>query len=92
MDPSAASDLEDDEAAAHSPSPQPSPARGEGAWHRVCLVIRKKRELFFWLLKPRSLDELPHFPSPLAGEGWGEGMPASNSLFRPCEKRSDEAI
>jgi ATP-binding cassette, subfamily B, heavy metal transporter len=45
---------------AGSPSPQPSPHRGEGA-----------------KLIPGLL------PLPLAGEGWGEGLPASESTSHP---------
>jgi DNA ligase 1 len=55
------------------PSPQPSPARGEGAAQGSARPPRKKSKAAMATLSQESAATLPSIPSPLVGEGQGEG-------------------
>src|SRR6202790_996813 len=55
------------------PSPQPSPARGEGAGQNPARPPRKKSKAAMATLSQESAATTPTVPSPLAGEGQGGG-------------------
>src|SRR3984893_16001446 len=54
-------------------SPQPSPARGEGAGQNPARPPRKKTKAAMATLSQESAATTPSVPSPLAGEGQGGG-------------------
>ena len=55
------------------PSPRPSPTRGEGAALSSARPPRKKSKAVMATLSQESAATLLSIPSPLVGEGWGEG-------------------
>jgi DNA ligase-1 len=55
------------------PSPQPSPTRGEGAARSSARPPRKKSKAAMATLSQESAATLLSIPSPLVGEGQGEG-------------------